>query len=80
MFASKMFDPVLGVDIHLIITPAGVPVPIPHPFIGFIFDWMAWLPYIGTTVYINGMPAATAGRTVPGLHFPIGGAAYVVGP
>ena len=36
-----MFDPVLGVDIHLIITPAGVPVPMPHPFVGLIFDWMA---------------------------------------
>ncbi len=39
--AAKWGDPVIGVDIHLVMvpTPAGpVPTPLPHPFIGIVFD------------------------------------------
>ncbi len=39
--ASKHMDLVMGVDVHIIMipTPGGpVPTPIPHPFIGIIFD------------------------------------------
>lgn len=41
MFGSKFLDVVMGVDIHLqdIPTPAGpVPIPMPTPFIGMLFD------------------------------------------
>lgn len=41
MFAAKHFDMVMGVDIHIIMipTPGGpVPTPIPHPFVGMMFD------------------------------------------
>lgn len=72
MPAAKHFDPVLGIDIHIVI-PGG---PLPHPFIGFLFDPFDYLPIIGATVFINGLPRATAGslgRTLP-FHFPIGGA------
>jgi RHS repeat-associated protein len=71
MPAAKHFDPVLGIDIH-IVAPMG---PMPHPFIGFLFDPFDYLPWIGATVFINGLPRATAGslgRTLP-FHFPIGG-------
>jgi RHS repeat-associated protein len=87
--AAKWFDPVLGIDIHLILTPAGVTVPVPHPFIGFVFDPAGLLvgmaisgaisavfggPFKGP-VYINGMPAANTGTLVRGMpvHIPIGG-------
>ena len=37
MPAAKHFDPILGIDIHIIQPPGPVPpVPIPHPFIGFL--------------------------------------------
>ena len=76
MPAVKMFDPVMGVDIHIIQPPGPVPpIPIPHPHIGMVFDPMEFLPVIGATVLVNGLPrgiAGSAGRTMP-FHFPIGG-------
>lgn len=74
--AVKHLDPVLGVDIHFIITPPGAVVPIPHPHIGIVFDPFDYLPVVGATVKVNGLPraqAGTGGRTLP-PHFPIGGA------
>jgi hypothetical protein len=44
MPAVKHLDPVLGVDIHFIITPPGPVVPIPHPHIGIVFDPIEYLP------------------------------------
>lgn len=45
MLAGKQFDIVLGVDIHIIQPPGPVPpLPIPHPFIGMIFDPISFLP------------------------------------
>ncbi|HSP81759.1 MAG TPA: DUF6531 domain-containing protein, partial [Myxococcaceae bacterium] len=73
--AVKHLDPVLGVDIHFIIIPPGAVVPIPHPHIGIVFDPFDYLPLIGATVKVNGLPraqAGTGGRTLP-PHFPIGG-------
>ena len=76
MLAAKHFDPVIGVDIHLIQPPGPVPpVPIPHPFVGFLIDPADYVPFIGSTVQINGMhraQAGTAGKCVP-PHIPIGG-------
>lgn len=75
MFAAKHFDPILGIDIHFIITPAGVTVPIPHPYIGLVLDPMDWVPIIGASVKVHGLPrgqAGTAGKAIP-PHFPIGG-------
>jgi RHS repeat-associated protein len=76
MIAAKAFDPVVGVDIHIIQPPGPVPpVPIPHPFIGMLIDPMDFAPVIGATVMVNGMPRATAGtggQCIP-PHIPIGG-------
>ena len=76
MLAAKHFDPVVGVDIHLIQPPGPVPpVPIPHPFVGFLMDPADYIPIVGSTVLINGMhraQAGTAGKCVP-PHIPIGG-------
>lgn len=92
MPAAKHFDPVLGIDIHIIQPPGPVPpIPVPHPFIGFLFDAMEYIPisipvpipFVGVvpiplnaSIKINGMLraiAGTMGKTVPGVHFPIGG-------
>ncbi len=76
MLAAKHFDPVVGVDIHIIQPPGPVPpVPIPHPFVGFLIDPADYVPIIGSTVQINGLhraQAGTAGKCVP-PHIPIGG-------
>ena len=76
MFVGKQFDTIMGVDIHIIQPPGPVPpVPIPHPFIGIVFDPMEFIPFIGASILVNGIPRAQAGTTVKGLppHFPIGG-------
>ena len=65
MLAAKHFDPVLGIDIHLIQTPASAILPIPHPFIGFLFDPFDYVPKIGATVRVNGIPR---GRRDVGLR------------
>lgn len=38
MLASRFLDPVVGVDIHMELTPMGVPAPFPNPFIGLTWD------------------------------------------
>jgi len=75
MLASKFFDPVVGLDIHLELTPWGVPAPFPNPFVGLIFDPLGLLvgqamgyamalatgtPPTGP-VFINSLPAANVG-------------------
>ncbi len=76
MNAAKHFDPVLGIDIHIIQPPGPVPpLPIPHPFIGMLIDPMEYAPVIGGTVKVNGMMrgvAGTCGKCLP-PHIPIGG-------
>ncbi|WP_437828343.1 DUF6531 domain-containing protein [Sorangium sp. So ce1153] len=82
MIAAKWGDPVLGIDIHMVMvpTPAGpVPTPLPHPFIGVVFDPMgAAMSAVmgavfggGGAVRVNGMPVGNTGTEVKGVpHFP----------
>jgi RHS repeat-associated protein len=74
--AAKHFDIVMGVDTHLIQPPGPVsPLPIPHPFIGMVFDPMDYLPKMGATIKINGLPRAIAGSAAMDSppHIPLGG-------
>lgn len=76
MIAGKHFDPILGIDIHIIQPPGPVPpVPIPHPFIGFVIDPFDYVPILGATVMVNGLPRAQAGSAGICLppHIPLGG-------
>ena len=78
MFVAKQFDMVMGVDIHIILipTPAGpVPTPLPHPFIGIVFDPMEFVPIIGASILVSGIPRAQAGTSVKAVppHIPMGG-------
>jgi RHS repeat-associated protein len=76
MHAITHLNPVIGVDIHIIQPPGPVPpLPIPHPYIGIVFDPADYIPIIGSTISIHGLPraiAGTAGKSVPS-HIPIGG-------
>ncbi|MFZ6181317.1 DUF6531 domain-containing protein [Nannocystis pusilla] len=80
--AAKFFDPVLGIDIHMVvIPPSPAPVPMPHPFIGMVFDPIgaaigAVIGLIlggGGPVLINSLPVGNTGTQVLAIpHFPMG--------
>lgn len=70
----KHFDPVMGIDIHIVTIPPVGPVPIPHPHIALVLDPMDYIPIIGATVLVGGIPrgtAGTSGKVIP--HIPMGG-------
>lgn len=76
MPAAKMLDPIMGIDVHILQPPGPVPpVPIPHPFIGMLFDPMDLAPIVGASVKVNMMPRAVAGTSGKGIppHIPMGG-------
>jgi RHS repeat-associated protein len=83
MPAATHFDPVVGVDIHMVQPPGPVPpVPVPHPYVGIHFDPFDYAPVIGSTIRVNGLHraiAGTAGKAIP-PHIPIGGAFVPVLP
>jgi RHS repeat-associated protein len=74
--AAKHFDPVLGIDVHIIQPPPPAPpLPIPHPHTGIVFDPFDYAPWVGGTVKVGGLQRAQAGSgtmMVPS-HIPIGG-------
>src|SRR5512137_1836516 len=76
--AAKHLDPLLGIDTHIIMipSPAGpIPTPLPHPYVGMVFDPMDYVPMLGASVYINGLPRGVAGSNGQALppHIPMGG-------
>lgn len=76
--AAKHFDPLVGVDTHIILipSPAGpIPTPLPHPYIGMVLDPFDYVPKLGATVYVNGLPRGQAGTNGQALppHIPMGG-------
>ena len=82
MLASKHLDMVLGLDIHLVNIPPAIGVPLPHPFIGIVFDPFYYLPFIGATVNVNNMKRANAGSSVmlaTKFHIPFG-AGFTMAP
>ena len=68
--AAKQGDQIVGIDIHIVLIPAVVPVPtpLPHPFNGVIDNGLS------SDVNIMGMPAATVDSTASNTpHIPQGG-------
>ncbi|MBL9028039.1 MAG: hypothetical protein JNL21_37960, partial [Myxococcales bacterium] len=82
MIAAKFGDPVVGIDCHMVMvpSPAGpVPTPLPHPFVGVVFDPLgaAMGAAIGAVfggggaVIVNGMPTGNTGTEVKNIpHIP----------
>jgi YD repeat-containing protein len=74
--AAKHFDPLVGIDVHIIQPPGPVPpVPVPHPYTGMLMDPCDYAPVIGGTVKVGGLQraqAGTGGVSIP-KHIPIGG-------
>src|SRR4051812_23866120 len=74
MLIAKHFDPVMGIDIHILVIPPAGPVPIPHPHIAMVLDLIDYVPILGATVLVGGIPRATAGSAgKPIPHIPMGG-------
>src|SRR5262245_20732414 len=80
---AKFGDPVIGVDIHMVMVPTPtrppVPTPLPHAFVGVVFDplgaaisaAMGWAFGGGGPVFINLRLAANTGMDVKGEpHLP----------
>jgi RHS repeat-associated protein len=82
MIAAKFGDPVAGIDVHMVMvpSPAGpVPTPLPHPFVGVVFDpigaavgaAMGAVFGGGGPVVVNGMPIGNTGTEVQNIpHIP----------
>jgi RHS repeat-associated protein len=74
MLIAKHFDPVLGIDIHILVIPPAGPIPIPHPHIALVIDPIDYVPILGATVLVGGIPRASAGTAgIPVPHIPLGG-------
>jgi hypothetical protein len=72
--AGKHFDFVLGIDFHWTVTPfTWIPLPLPHPFVGIIFDIMD---YIHFSLPIPSFLQSAAGGAT---SIPMGGSVYVHG-
>jgi uncharacterized Zn-binding protein involved in type VI secretion len=77
--AARQGDPVIGVDVHIVVVPGPppVPTPLPHPFAGKITgDTIA-------SVTIGGKPAAVVGSSATNspAHIPtLPGTSFVKAP
>ena len=67
--AAKHFDPQLGIDIHMYAVP---PSPLPTPHIGLVLDPFDYIPFIGSTIKVNGVHRATACTCGLDVHIPLG--------
>lgn len=75
LVSNKHFTPVIGLDIHIVIL-FGFPIPLPHPYIGFVVDPMDYMPFIGATTKVNHVPRGksdTSGIIIILFHIPMGG-------
>jgi RHS repeat-associated protein len=69
--AGKHFDFVLGIDFHWTVTPLNwIPLPLPHPFVGIIFDIMD---YIHFSIPIPSFLQSEGGPT----SIPMGGSVMI---
>ncbi|MSP17815.1 MAG: hypothetical protein EXR73_14625, partial [Myxococcales bacterium] len=96
MIQSSMLDPVIGLDLHIVMvpSPAGpIPTPIPMPFVGIVFDPMGLVTgaAIGMLmgggpglVLVNGLPATNCGTEVTCKitmpHIPAPGVSFMPPP
>ncbi|GAA0530522.1 RHS repeat-associated core domain-containing protein [Chitinophaga japonensis] len=75
LVSNKHFTPVIGLDIHIVLL-LGFPIPLPHPYIGFVLDPMDYIPFLGATTKVNHVPRGksdTSGIFIILFHIPMGG-------
>lgn len=68
--ATKLLDPMLGLDYHAVSVPPAPVVPmVPHPFFGALMIWLTPT-FPKMDVFINGLPAAGVGALGLSMHIP----------
>ena len=80
LLANNHFTPVIGIDIHFTTLPPFNPF---HPYIGLVLDPMDFVPFIGGTVNVNGIPRGvsdTSGIIIPLVHIPLFTPPWVMTP
>ncbi|MFJ1492359.1 DUF6531 domain-containing protein [Capnocytophaga canis] len=80
LLVNNHFTLVLGIDIHFTTLPPYIPV---HPYIGMVLDPSDFIPFIGSTVNINGVPRGvsdTSGIIVPLVHIPLPSPPWLLAP
>jgi RHS repeat-associated protein len=78
--ANKHFTIVIGIDVHFTTIPPFNPI---HPFIGLVFDIGDYIPFLGSTTFVNGVPRGasdTSGMLVFLKHFPIATGPFALMP
>jgi len=68
---NNHFTYVVGLDVHFTTLPPYNPF---HPYVGMVLDPMAYIPHIGSTVNINGVPRGvsdTSGILMTLVHIPL---------
>ena len=73
MLASTFYDPVVGLDIHIVLVPAPpapapIPTPIPIPFVGLVFDPLGLLVGAGLGMALGGGPGIVAVNGLPATN------------
>ncbi|RRJ88028.1 DUF6531 domain-containing protein [Flavobacterium macacae] len=71
LLTNTHFTPVIGIDLHFNTLPPFNPI---HPYIGIVIDPMDYIPFIGSTVNVNGIPRGvtdTSGRIITFIHIPL---------
>ena len=68
---NNHFTMVIGMDVHFTTMP---PYNSFHPYVGMVLDVSAYIPLIGSTVNINGVPRGvsdSAGVMMTMMHIPL---------
>ncbi|SAK80503.1 rhsD protein [Caballeronia calidae] len=72
LLAVNHLTPVIGIDVHLIQTPAGITLPLPHPHVGMVLDpaeYLSLLPEgVGSMVSIGMMAMGAASIVKMGMR------------
>ncbi|WP_051959842.1 RHS repeat-associated core domain-containing protein [Sphingobacterium sp. ML3W] len=71
LLTNNHFTPVIGIDLHFNTLPPFNPI---HPYIGIVIDPMDYIPFIGSSVNVNGIPRGvtdTGGRIITFVHIPL---------
>ncbi|MBX3271056.1 MAG: RHS domain-containing protein [Sandaracinaceae bacterium] len=72
MLASTHFDPVIGVDIHIVLVPAPpappIPTPVPMPFMGMVFDPVGLVVGAAVSTALSGSPGLVSVNLLPATN------------
>ncbi|WP_202702888.1 RHS repeat-associated core domain-containing protein [Flavobacterium sp. UGB4466] len=80
LLANNHLTIVVGIDIHFTTLPPFNPF---HPYIGIVIDPADYTPFLGTSVYVNGLKRGnsdTSGIIIPLVHIPLFSPPWLMAP